>query len=343
MKSSGLSRHALAIGTASALLVGCGASPTPIGAPGGAMPQSRAITTRADRGGSWMLPEAKSGALLYVVTDASLVYVVDYATGKLEQTLNFGSGSGTGACVDARGDVFVTAFIDWPSEGGFIFEYAHGGTSPITTLADGDYTPSGCSVDPLSGNLAVTNDSLYSAPGRASVGGNLAIYAGASGNPIFYTDPGIQYYDSGTYDGQGNIFVIGSGASTAFGLAELPKGGSTFENFTLDSGVSGSHIQWDGASLAITKSAGYHRTTTAKVYRIDVSGSSAILVGTTTFHGLLGARAGLCSWIQGKTIIVSTHQGEFGIWRYPRGGKEIRKIGGLAHYRKYGVTLSPAS
>jgi len=47
------------------MLAACGGSQTPIGAPG-AMPQSRAIATHAQHGGSWMLPEAKGRDLLYV-------------------------------------------------------------------------------------------------------------------------------------------------------------------------------------------------------------------------------------------------------------------------------------
>jgi hypothetical protein len=41
-------------------LSGCGGSQPPIGAPG-AIPQNSSIATHAERGGSWMLPEAKSG------------------------------------------------------------------------------------------------------------------------------------------------------------------------------------------------------------------------------------------------------------------------------------------
>jgi hypothetical protein len=62
-----LARFALTI-SAAALFAGCGGSQPPIGALG-AMPQSRAIATHADRGGSWMLPEAKSEDLLYVTGD----------------------------------------------------------------------------------------------------------------------------------------------------------------------------------------------------------------------------------------------------------------------------------
>ncbi len=61
-----LARLALIISMA-ALLAGCGESQSPIGAPGG-MPQTSAIATHAERGKSWMLPEAKSEDLLYIST-----------------------------------------------------------------------------------------------------------------------------------------------------------------------------------------------------------------------------------------------------------------------------------
>jgi hypothetical protein len=57
-------RHALSI-SATAVLAACGGSRPPIGAPG-AMPQTPASVAQADRGRSWMLPEASSKDLLYV-------------------------------------------------------------------------------------------------------------------------------------------------------------------------------------------------------------------------------------------------------------------------------------
>ena len=51
MKGSRLSRYAITLGAASALLAGCGGSQPPIGAPG-VMPQSRAMITRDEPSGS---------------------------------------------------------------------------------------------------------------------------------------------------------------------------------------------------------------------------------------------------------------------------------------------------
>jgi hypothetical protein len=70
--------RALSICVAAALLAGCGGSQPPIGAPG-AMPLTSALATRADRGKSWMLPEAKSESSLYISDDLrSQVYVFSY-------------------------------------------------------------------------------------------------------------------------------------------------------------------------------------------------------------------------------------------------------------------------
>ena len=78
MKSLGLGGYALCSCVAAALFAGCGGSQPPIGAPG-AMPQTSAVATNADRARSWMLSEAKSGDLLYVTheyaTDISVYSV----------------------------------------------------------------------------------------------------------------------------------------------------------------------------------------------------------------------------------------------------------------------------
>ena len=124
MKSLGLSRYALAIGAASALLAGCSALPlgsaqgklalddtVPSGTRG-AISQTFALKTRTERGTSWMLPEATMQSLLYV-SDASYydyddyVYVYSYPEGSLVGTLT-GFTRPRGLCANKAGRVFVT-------------------------------------------------------------------------------------------------------------------------------------------------------------------------------------------------------------------------------------------
>ena len=60
-----------------------------------------------------------------------------------------------------------------------------------------------------------------------------------------------------------------------------------------------------------------------KLYRINVSGSTATVVGETTFGKVDGVSQ---SWIQGGTIILpynvrgSSGGPYFGFWNYPAGG-----------------------
>jgi hypothetical protein len=81
-------RCTFTLGIAAATFAGCGASQPPIGAPG-AIPQQSAIAAHAERGKSWMLPEAKTEDLLYVSSnDQGAVYVYTYPEGKIVGTLS---------------------------------------------------------------------------------------------------------------------------------------------------------------------------------------------------------------------------------------------------------------
>ena len=81
MTSLGLSRYALTMGVAAAMLAGCGGSQPPIGVPG-AMPQTHAIVERSDHA-KWQslraaVKDAWSGDLLYVATAGGDVYVLSF-------------------------------------------------------------------------------------------------------------------------------------------------------------------------------------------------------------------------------------------------------------------------
>lgn len=337
MKSSGLSRYALTTGAAAAMLAGCGGSPAAL-EPGAVSPASS--TSRAESRNS---SRTEKEDLLYIVSDLNIAYIVDYKSGKLLQTLKLGGiAYGSGACSDSSGNVFITAFSNTPSYGGYIFEYAHGGTSPISALNDGSSNvPTNCSIDPTTENLAVANNDDEGGGHPAAV--NVSIYPGAQSPPTIYTDASLQHYTATAYDNQGNLFIIGNGPAPSypFELAELPKGASTFTSISLNQGISGTYIQWDGQHLAITDAGTSH--TGAVVYRVQVSGSNASVVGTTKFNGLSGRRAGSASWIQGSQIILNYHQGKLGVWPYPAGGKVTKLFESTRFYAKAGLTISPAT
>jgi len=192
-----------------------------------------------------MAPEAKTADLLYV-SDYSTgdVWVYSYPSGKSEGELT-GFSYPEGECVDKKGDVFII------NSGTLqIFEYAHGGTSPIKTLSGPGDFPFGCSTDPTTGNLAVTNFSNN----KGTSPGDLAIYKHAKGKPKQYTIPNIYHQFACGYDNKGNLFITGlsTAKSGTFAFAELPSGSSTFTSVTLNQSIAiAFSVQWDGKYVAV--------------------------------------------------------------------------------------------
>jgi hypothetical protein len=301
-----------ALAATAALLAACGESQPPIGAPG-AMPQSRTTATHADRSGSWMLPEAKNEDLLYVPDFfADDVDVYSYPAAKAVGKLT-GFDAPQGECVDTAGDVWITN--EYSAQ---ITEYAHGGVSPIATLSDSGYLPLDCSVDPTTGNLAVTN--LLTTDGEQ---GTVAVYTAAKGAPTLYSDLRKMFtvYFCG-YDNKGNLFVdgrqfpLGGSQVGQFQFAEILKGSNTFTNIALDKKVLyPGGIHWDGAYVALgnlLKGEIYQTSSGNIVNTVSLKRrTSAIDFDVESKHVLIGLDSG---------------QGEMGVWNYPSGGAAVRML-----------------
>ncbi len=311
---------------ASALLAGCSGAQSPqalpvAAAPGTAMP-ARAIRT-------WMSPDAHRHDLLYVSDNSGFVYVFQYPNGKLVGTLGGFEGS-SGLCADTKGDVFVTN-----TNGEVVLEYAHGGTKPIATFLEFGAFPNGCAVDPMSGDLAVTNFATSPSQGP----GNVAVYANAQGNPTYYTAKDFMEYLFGGYDAKGNLFIDGVNNGTTQSLfAELPKGGKSLKNLTVDQtiGFPGG-IQWDGKYMAIEDDM------KDTIYRVNFAGSAGTTAGTV--H--LSARSHLVVqfWLQGSTIVVPyggspRNVKKIGLWKYPDGGKPAASFDGIGATELIGAAIS---
>jgi len=132
--------YTFGLSAAVAMLFGCGVSQPRVGAPG-AMPQALALATQAERGKSWMLPEAKRDNLLYVSDQGtSDVYFFSYPGAKLVGTITGVGTSPTGLCVDASQNVWVTS-------GSATFKFAHGGTTVLAALSPDEGQLVGCSID----------------------------------------------------------------------------------------------------------------------------------------------------------------------------------------------------
>ena len=211
MRILGFSRHALTCCAATAMLASCGGS-QPIGAPG-VIPQTSALATHAERGKSWMLPEAKSEDLIYAVGGCGGTCFLSYPKGKLVGELTGPYGSAD--CSDNNGDVFISGQTE-------VVEFAHGGTTPIATYHVAYTPPVGCSVDPESGSLAVVN------------GAQVAVFPAGSQNSTSYNSLLDAHFCG--YDNAGNLFVSGNDGQNS-GLSELPQGSSGFQKLTLDQSV----------------------------------------------------------------------------------------------------------
>jgi hypothetical protein len=309
---------------AAAMLASCGGSQPPIGPPDN-LPQGVG-SVHAAHSGSWMQPEAKSKDLLYVGTYRGSVLVYAYPEHRLVGELT-GFAQPRGECVDAAGDVFIVDYVY--SE---IVEYAHGQDKPLNTLSAYGYHPLGCSVDPTTGNLAVTD----------TVGKQVAIYPEAKGTPTHYSVPDFFNLSYCTYDSAGNLFANGDYSNAGIALAELSHGGGSFYDISLPSfgsGTSGPYaIQWDGSYIAF----GYFWGDYSAIYQFSVSGSTATIAGIT---GLTGYRKGFSQFfIDGATAVVPSFfsPSDVRFFSYPGGGRPKSHISFARHVLPLSAAVSPA-
>lgn len=330
-------RRAFGFVAAAALLTACGGSPGQNGVPSPAAPGITMLRTpgtasrSADalqpaataKHGSRVDPAAAARPLLYAAGDVSS-YVLT-TNGKVIGNI---TQTATGTCSDKNGDVFFTTLNS-------ILEFAHGGTTPIASYAVPGNAYS-CSVDPTTGDLAAV----------------VFCVTGCGDSVVVLTTPGmkVQQYSIAslpsllyvTYDAGGNLYVDGYSASQ-FGLAELPAGGTAFQPITVNQNIQyAGQIQWDGQYIAVTT------TITPVVEQLQVTGSTASVVGTVQLYGV-GPRS-TQSWLYRDKIIVPTGNGRARstnilFWKYPTGGYPVREITGFigkGHAEITGVTISQA-
>ncbi len=288
MTVSSLARYAFCAGAASILLAGCnsGSTQTTPGAPAalqGGSERARQIAMMTplgsvparhlNRNKSWIEPDAGKQWLLYVSDGASgTIDIYNYRdpAGKL-----FGQITGFSfpyaLCLDRERNVYV---VD--NDKAKIYEFAHGGITPIATAKDKYGNPIGCSVDPTTGNVAVANFN-----GPASGAGGMDIFAGGlGGSQTNYSDQSLFHLWPPGYDPNGNLFVLGLDYSGAGSFAELPAGGSAFKMLSgLTIEFPGS-VGWDGSYLTATDQ-NYQSAYTTMVYRITVSHSAVTIVRKT--------------------------------------------------------------
>jgi hypothetical protein len=270
-----------------------------------------------------------SGDLLYVsqsVSEGWNIVMLTYPQGKAVGTI-VPPNQPFDICSDSSGNV-------WAPTQQVVYEYGHGGTSPIQTLSAPGLFMNACAVDPSTGNLAVVGEDDYGTP-------TIAIWSGGQGSPTSYSPP--FWGRSLAYDASGNLFMDGNSDSKPFLLGELPKSSSTFTTITLDQPTKWpGEIDWDGRYLAVATG----NTTNPKgqkhvVYRVEVSGSSGHVVQTVVLENERETYGGC---IHGK-VIVGVHYkngGTIDFWHYPEGGKPFQKLTGYSEPEGLTVSVAPS-
>jgi hypothetical protein len=301
---------------------------------------------------SEMKPLSSGQDLLYAVNQVKQsVDVYTYPQGQSVGTLT-GFIYPRGECVDAAGDVFIVSTQTTASSASVISEYAHGGASPIATLSD----PTGgvgCAVDQKSGNLAVSGGYLSSAGYEY---GDVAVFAGAAGNPTMYYSTTLEPFAMCGYDSKGNLYVSADSskyASDEYQLVRLPKGGKQFEELSLarplyGSGNFPSSVQWDGKHITVSSSQNGRKGGDDKVsylFRLSFSGNVATIIGTTTLRTAHTARSGQI-WIDGDHVVGSDydrhHGGGIDMWSYPRAREPHSVVPNAPNFAPFGIVVSHA-
>ncbi len=182
-------RYALVIGATAALLVGCGGSQPPIGAPS-AVPQSRiAARGYADYNAT--------GSLLYVTNigyNTVTVYHADAKDPAPIATISNGLNAPAGDCIDGDGTLYVT---NQPAGGpGWVSEYPLGKTTPSKVITKGIDTAAYCAID--------SNESLW----VTNIGGaNVTEYLYGSKRPHTVITTGVPHPVGVAIDHSGNLYV----------------------------------------------------------------------------------------------------------------------------------------
>lgn len=301
--------------SASAALAGCAGAPSP-----GFIPT--AARSDAGQAHSWMAAQVKTASQLLYVSNGynpAAVYVYSYPQANLVGMLT-GFVAPDGECTDQAGHVWIADSLNAD-----IVEYAHGGSAPIATLSDAGNDPMDCSVDPVTGNLAVTN--------QTSGVGNVAVYKRARGKPVVYSAEFLYspYYCG--YDNHGNLFVDGYSGYVRFLLAELHKGGSQLSALSVNQSIEfPGGVLWDGKHLAVLDSG------VDTIYQFAIAKGAATVVGSTS----LGDSSFVKQFWIADGNVIGGDAGAAYYWPYPAGGYPIKAIVGLSNVYGSVVSKRPA-
>ncbi len=329
----GRHRRPIVVCIASLLLAACSTAPQG-SVSTSVVPQGRS------HGGSWMAPNVSGSDLLYVSDNyTDDVYVYAYPSKTLVGTLT-GFSDPIGNCVDASGNVWIVEAIARD-----VVEYAHGGTTPIATLAVPGVNggPQFCAVSKKTGDLAVAIGGGSSSPPNYGV----VVWQNAQGTPQQFVPPNIYNLYYCAYDAQGNLYVDGeSESSPTPTYAVLPNGASAFNGLTLNTspgypgGLQFVKGQLNAGGVAVVGS-----SSEGAIYQYSISGNTGTQVGSTLLTGSVSTPAGFvirdkrAVWFNNGAVGHAT----LGIYPYPGGGSPIKTITQPGETTGVTISVAPAA
>lgn len=234
-----------------------------------------------------------------------------------------------GVCADSSGNVWIVN-----SKSSKVVEYAHNGKKRIGLLADSAAgLPFACSVDPTTGNLAVTSM-------NGTSGAGVLVYSGAQGTPTVYTSTNLAVAYYCAYDASGDLFIDGLNSNYAFSLVELPAGGTQLEPVSLGGTITfPGGIAWDGQYLAIGDEA-YNGGHSSVIDDVTVTGTSATIVATIPLSK--SCEITQFALIAGSVVAApDACRNDLLIYAYPAGGQPERALPHFQYPIAAAVSVAP--
>jgi len=260
----------------------------------------------------WMEPGAVKNRLLYVSDfSANIVQVYNYPSQGSQNppagTLT-GFSNPQGMCVDSSSNVLIAN-----TGGENVLQYPYGGTSPTATYNDSGEYPVGCSVDPTSGYVAISD--IFS----PTTGEGAVTICTSTSSCTTYVEPGglLECYFI-AYVPSGDLYVVGLNAS-GVAMAYLPHGSTVWQPATIEgsSVVFPGQLQYAGGYLVVGDQSGSGGST---LYRCSPSGSVVDCnSGSTVLEGAEVVQWFIKRGIKGVTGADNSNKVE-STWAYPAGG-----------------------
>ena len=233
---------------------------------------------------SGMSPAASKASTLLYVSNASNVTVYTYNDGNGISQVGTLTGFTTpgGMCSDNAGDVWIT---DYQSRK--VYEYAHGGSSPIAIITQKLGYPYACAVDNATGHLAVSYEQPY---GHFRNYAQVLVYAKGYRNGSAY-GPKTGFYRAYflAYDDKSNLYTTGNACGYYncyidgfVHLFKLAKGGYLFRLVQGAAKQSApSALVWVNPFLLMGN--GKSGNGAADAMKVQVTGNRSTVIGTVPF------------------------------------------------------------